>query len=567
MRGWVASVALCGAVTAVAAAAADEGRGFSVQGFQGAPGSGSFLTVEGSRVPDGLSGGAGGLLIYQHSPLVVRDCERADGDSCASWSGGETPLVEHHTSLELSAALGLYGVFEAGLALPAVLYQSGSDARDPVSGDEIGAPDVAGGLGDVRFHLKLDLIGAFGGESDLIGLALVPVVGLPLGRAVSESSYLGDSFATAEPKLAFGVDLDRVRFGLDAGYLIRRRRELAMAEIGPRLTYGAAVEVLFSGRVRGVVELLGETGFDGDSAEAPLEADAAVRIAVGPGVWLTVGGGAGLVSGVGSPLARVFGGVAWRSAPGAEDADGDGIAGEADECPNEAEDVDGFEDGDGCPDRDNDGDGLMDSGDRCPDEAEDVDGFEDGDGCPDRDNDGDGLMDSGDRCPDEAEDVDGFEDGDGCPDPENDGEGVAAADDLYDGEPETDNGLMDGDGFPDEGDELVIVRSDRIELLEPVRFRGKTERIRPRSRRVLDAVADALGEHPQIRVRIGVYVGGPGRFQRKRHLAERRALELLRYLVENGVDPDRLVAVGHGQRREGEGGPVELEILGETSEE
>ncbi|MFO8071184.1 MAG: OmpA family protein [Polyangia bacterium] len=514
MRGWVAIVALCCALTAVAAAAADEGRGFSVQGFQGAPGSGSFLTVEGSRVPDGLSGGAGGLVIYQHSPLVVRDCERADGDSCASWSGGETPLVEHHTSLELSAALGLYGVFEAGLALPAVLYQSGSDARDPVSGDEFGAPDVAAGLGDVRLHLKLDLIGAFGGRSDLIGLALVPVVGLPLGRAVSENAYLGDSFVTAEPKLAFGVDLDRVRFGFDAGYLIRRRREIAMAEIGPRLTYGAAVEVFFSERVRGVAELLGETGFDGDSAEAPLEADAAVKIAVGPGVWLTVGGGAGLVSGVGSPVARVFGGVAWRSAPGASGADGVGVPEETDGHPGEVEKADEFEERDG-------------------------------------------PVGTGDGHPEETGNTGDLEDDDA----------VLRAEDPYGEDPETAAALTPADGSHDEGDELAIVRSDRIELVEPIRFRGRTKRFRPRSRRVLDAVVDALEEHPQIGVRIGVYAGGRGRPEQKRRLAERRALEVLRYLVENGVDPDRLVAVGHGERREGEGGPVELEILGETSEE
>ncbi len=67
----------------------------------------------------------------------------------------------------------------------------------------------------------------------------------------------------------------------------------------------------------------------------------------------------------------------------AADTDGDGIPDFRDECPTDAEDVDGFEDDDGCPDPDNDGDGIVDERDMCPDEPEDLDGFEDGDGCPD----------------------------------------------------------------------------------------------------------------------------------------------------------------------------------------
>jgi len=48
---------------------------------------------------------------------------------------------------------------------------------------------------------------------------------------------------------------------------------------------------------------------------------------------------------------------------------------------------------------DRDGDGIPDSVDRCPDEPEDYDGFQDDDGCPDRDNDNDGVPDTEDRCP------------------------------------------------------------------------------------------------------------------------------------------------------------------------
>src|SRR5690606_36060287 len=110
------------------------------------------------------------------------------------------------------------------------------------------------------------------------------------------------------------------------------------------------------------------------------------------------------------------------------------------DCRNEPEDMDGFEDEDGCPDPDNDRDTILDVNDKCPNEPEDFDGFEDEDGCPDPDNDGDGILDAAElvRNPDGTyywvnkdkniengvevdcrnlpEDFDGVEDEDGCPD-------------------------------------------------------------------------------------------------------------------------------------------------------
>jgi OmpA-OmpF porin, OOP family len=99
-----------------------------------------------------------------------------------------------------------------------------------------------------------------------------------------------------------------------------------------------------------------------------------------------------------------------------QDADNDGIPDAQDKCLSIAEDRDGFQDEDGCPDFDNDNDGIYDAQDKCPNEPEDKDGFEDADGCPDFDNDKDGIPDSVDGCPGEPETVNGYKDNDGCPD-------------------------------------------------------------------------------------------------------------------------------------------------------
>jgi len=133
------------------------------------------------------------------------------------------------------------------------------------------------------------------------------------------------------------------------------------------------------------------------------------------------------------------------------DNDGDGIPDGRDLCPNQAEDRDGFEDQDGCPDPDNDHDGIPDVDDLCPLRAEDFNGIADEDGCPDGviDSDGDGIPDSRDTCPHQAEDFDGFEDDDGCPDPDNDLDGIEDRFDKCPLQPENYNGIEDDDGCPE----------------------------------------------------------------------------------------------------------------------
>jgi hypothetical protein len=60
---------------------------------------------------------------------------------------------------------------------------------------------------------------------------------------------------------------------------------------------------------------------------------------------------------------------------------------------------------------DTDNDGIPDSRDKCPTIAEDMNGYEDDDGCPEIDSDGDGVPDAIDKCPD----VPGPKSNNGCP--------------------------------------------------------------------------------------------------------------------------------------------------------
>lgn len=192
------------------------------------------------------------------------------------------------------------------------------------------------------------------------------------------------------------------------------------------------------------------------------------------------------------------------------DTDGDGIPNHLDQCWRQAEDRDGFEDHDGCPDLDNDGDGIPDDRDRCVNEAEDMDGFEDDDGCPDLDNDGDGVLDEKDEC----DDTPFARTANGCPP-------------VY---------------------ATITVTENKIELKQPLLFAKNKVDIDERTKLVLDEIATALTEHyPDRRVRIEGHADGEGSTQNNERLSQQRADAVRDYLMGKGVAESRLVGKGYGE--------------------
>jgi outer membrane protein OmpA-like peptidoglycan-associated protein len=236
--------------------------------------------------------------------------------------------------------------------------------------------------------------------------------------------------------------------------------------------------------------------------------------------------------------------------PEDQDTDKDGIPDSRDRCPNDPEDMNGVEDDDGCPElnRDKDGDGIPDATDKCPDQPEDKDAFQDEDGCPDPDNDQDGVLDAQDRCPLQPEDKDGFQDEDGCPDPDNDQDRIADAQDKCPNEPEDYDGDADDDGCPDVY-RTIIVRDDRIELKQTVHFQTAKDRILPDSFAMLNEVAQALKDSPNVNVRIEGHTDSVGDNHTNQVLSEKRAQSVRAYLIKQGIAAERLEAVGYGEDR------------------
>jgi outer membrane protein OmpA-like peptidoglycan-associated protein len=234
----------------------------------------------------------------------------------------------------------------------------------------------------------------------------------------------------------------------------------------------------------------------------------------------------------------------------------------------------------GCPEGmlDVDNDGIPDAQDKCKQQAEDKDGYQDTDGCPDPDNDGDGVCDDNsviqedldahakvckgtDKCPKELEDRDGHEDEDGCPDPDNDGDGVCDNNpqvqknlsryrsvcigrDRCPKRKETINGRRDQDGCPDRGSPEVVVQGKQVRTAR-IAFKRKTTRFAGRTRRVLMQLAAVLRTRKDIRRLVIVGFTEP-RMSRAVSVSQAWAEAVRAFLISQGISGSRLIAKGLG---------------------
>lgn len=550
-------------------------RDFQLQTFMPAPGRGNFLTVEGARVDGHLRGSLSFLANYGHQPLRFR----IPGDSFA--------LVKHNVTIDAMGSINFGSFFELGVALPIIAYQAGEAAT--IGGAVVEpAAKTAAGLGDPRLHLKFDLLNGWWGDvSDMFGLALIGVFTAPLGNQLTPNEFFGSSSITAAPKLAFEVKWEKVRLGFNVGYRWQEDRSFWQARTSDQITFGAALDWKIIEHLVAVFETYGWYGLRQNAASVPLEAYAALKGEVARDVWLTVGGGAGLITstsgldmGLGSPNFRVFTGIRWeptdKPVEAPKDADGDGITDDKDKCVNDPEDKDGFEDEDGCPDPDNDKDGVADAQDECPlvagvaenkgcpdkdtdgdgvvdrlDKCPTVPGLKNFAGCPEPDDDKDGLVNSKDQCPNEPEDKDGIQDEDGCPEKDADTDGILDPKDKCPLQPEIFNGNEDEDGCPDEGQQLMKLAGNKLEIIEKVNFKTGSSTIDGKgSFKVLDAVASLMKSNDELKIRVEGHTDNKGKRDYNVKLSKERAQACVDYLVgKKGIAADRLASEGFGPDR------------------
>ena len=488
------------------------------------------------------------------------------------------------------ASVGLWNDFELTVAVPFVGYQTGS--RPPG-----GAPPTTLGFANPRLGAKWRPPVK---NSKSWMFAIAASVALPFS---SPGTLIGDDGVTYDVRGIAEYRKGPLGFVGHVGSRILPSPVIYGDPMPHLLTFGLGTSAHIWRSLYAMAEVYGGTPLSGAFAkksDSPVEGLAGFGAQVG---HMTFGfaGGLGLVAGAGSPAFRGLLTTGWSSV--ATDADMDGIADARDRCPSRSEDLDDFEDADGCPDPDNDGDMLVDTGDACPLDPEDVDGFEDADGCPDPDNDGDAVVDVEDKCPLDPETANGFEDEDGCPDEapvvDTDADGIPDADDACVDQPETDYGPADpeaggkpdgcpdeavvsdsdSDGIPDARDDCpkspyphspdgcppppppaqelaheqedkgngpsLVYEAGQLRPMKPIFFESDRSRVMHRSFKTLDKVAGVLLANPEINLCvIEGHTDATGPESWNERLSRRRAHVVFRQLVSRGVDPGRLQAIG-----------------------
>ena len=594
-------------------------NGFDLQLFRPAIDTKGYLTLNASQVLGlwDISFGLVGTIAGQ--PLRLEGIDKTDGNKF-NYDFLLTPSLQFAVGFKYA---------ELALTLPVQIASGSGDPSpyiNPTNREATATFSYSGqAIGDLGIHVKGRFLNT---SKHAVGLAALVSLYIPLSD--QSRNLLSDGTFGIRPTIIIDRDFGRTRrlraalnlgahirtgehtftdvgaTGIDSkvGILCGPLQEKSPKDdstycgtqqsrtLGMQITYGLGVSyAAIKEKLDLLAELYGAVGFTPNSR--PLELVVGVKIYLARNSFMSIGGGTSVIPNqTQGALWRGFLGFVFEPAIG--DRDGDGIKDDVDRCPDDPEDIDDFEDGEGCPDPDNDrdgildvddkcanepetkngfqdedgcadvveldrdGDGIPDSADKCPDDPEDKDEFEDDDGCPDPDNDQDGVLDiddkdpiSGRSCANDPEDKDGFEDVDGCPDPDNDKDRILDVNDTCPNEPETYNGVEDKDGCPDKG--RVIIRAGKIEILDKIFFETDKAIILPVSFPLLDAISATLIGNPQIAlVEIQGHADERATPEHNMKLTKDRAEAVRQYLVDHknaegkSVDGKRLQARGFG---------------------
>ena len=247
-------------------------------------------------------------------------------------TGGTSWLLQDLVQLDLAAAWATE-TFRVGLNLPVVGHRfDGSSFTRP-------------GLRDLTLDAKLLL---FDDEDRPAGSAVSARVSLPTSTL---QSGLGTSGPSAELELALDKDVGAVRLLGTFAFVYLPSYGLENVQWGSQLRAGLGASLALRDSLSahaewtGALVLADPWNGAGHPSELLVGGQGVVkeRFVVRPGVAI------GLNDAVGTPKYRVMLAVARTRPDAASDLDGDGLVDELDSCPEVAEDLDGYEDTDGCP--------------------------------------------------------------------------------------------------------------------------------------------------------------------------------------------------------------------------
>ena len=140
------------------------------------------------------------------------------------------------------------------------------------------------------------------------------------------------------------------------------------------------------------------------------------------------------------------------------------------------------------------------------------------------DRDGDGIADNLDKCPNQPEDFNGYQDDDGCPDV-----------------------IDDKDKLVDSPPKEPLTLEQVLTLPAPIEFKFDTAIMLPGAEVYLNQVLGVLKQHPEVlKLEIQGHTSSEGGPDYNMRLSIDRSNAVLAWLVDHGIDAQRLVPHGYG---------------------
>jgi OmpA-OmpF porin, OOP family len=423
IRGWSLAAAITLLLTPTmvhAQTATGTDTAFDAQLYWPMAGPSEHVFTRNSSVSPSGAVGFGLIANYMQNPLRLTPIGSTQAVHAIDWA----------VTTDFVWNVGILNRFQLSIGIPVVVQQSG-EGTVPIRGRN-GAVLSDTALRDLRVEASWAIVQR-NRIHDATGFGLRLDVGavIPFGDEKGFNSQGGFTFA---PMLVADVRTRMLTFSLNAGARIRETRHFADVTLGTALVGALGVALRPTPTSRFTVSLDGHLvkylpTLTGTISPTNLEAALGFRYATDASrdIELLAAFAVGPVNDPLTPAMRAIVGISY--APRGNDTDGDGVVDASDRCIAEREDMDDFEDEDGCPETDNDNDTVLDANDHCPNEPEDADNHEDGDGCPDTDNDGDTILDDEDECPNNASGDHPDTSHNGCPLPDTDGDGVFDNDD------------------------------------------------------------------------------------------------------------------------------------------
>jgi len=214
-------------------------------------------------------------------------------------------VIDHLLVMDTFGSIGFTDWFQMGLSIPVALYE---DFNNIVTG----TTEKTLRMMDMRVEAKFRLLDI---DRHNIGIAVMPYIFIPTG---SGSHFVGNNvFAGGAKLIVDGNIKNRVQISGNIGMLGRSKVVILGTEQASQFTYGLGVSVR---AVKNWLDVIAEvngatnaTSFFSRESELPLEVDAGLRFNLPKpeGLQITVGGGAGLTFGYGTPDFRAILGVSY----------------------------------------------------------------------------------------------------------------------------------------------------------------------------------------------------------------------------------------------------------------